>query len=144
MLTATLIRLRNNDTGSEGVMLFGQNKALTLELPWRNNEPSYSCIPPGKYLCEWWKSPSKGWCFKLRGVPERSYILIHSATWAGDRKQGMRSDLRGCIALGKNYGSYQGQRGIFVSRPTVRQFNEFFGQGSFILEIKHAEIYKEI
>src|SRR5574340_184491 len=83
MKQAQLIRLLNKDTGSEGILLFGSNNALTLELPWRDNEPSYSCIPEGTYLCKWWKSPSKGWCYRLYDVPNRNYILIHSATFAG-------------------------------------------------------------
>lgn len=136
-----LMRLFNWDTGSEGVIFFKRKQLLTLELPWRNNEPMYSCIPVGLYRAKWWKSPSKGWCYRIYGVLHRDFILIHSASFAGDRKKGMRSDLRGCIALGRKRGSYKGQRGIFISRPAIREFNETMNKQDFILEVRNAGSY---
>lgn len=142
MQKALLLRLRNLDTGSEGVLYFNGYQALTLELPWRNNKTGVSCIPPGIYLVKWWKSPSKGWVYRLQDVQGRNYILIHSANFAGDITKGFRSELLGCIALGRKRASYQGQRGLFLSRPTVRQFNTVMGHKDFLLEIKNAESYR--
>lgn len=137
-----LLRLVNSDTGSEGVILFHGKSLLTLELPWRNNAVGLSCIPEGAYTVKWWKSPSKGWCYRVYGVPNRNYILIHSATFAGDHTKGLRTDLLGCIALGQQRGTYKGQRGIFISRPAVRFFNETMNKQDFILEVKNAESYR--
>jgi len=47
-----LIRLRRSDHGSEGIMVFQHFCCFTMELPWRDNLRSLSCIPPGAYLCE--------------------------------------------------------------------------------------------
>ena len=58
-------------------MLNGRRLFYTLELPWNNNQPDKSCIPPGVYTCEWDESPSKGWCYHVRSVPGREHILIH-------------------------------------------------------------------
>jgi hypothetical protein len=141
MKTILLIRSANMDTGTEGVILIDGEVFLSLELPWRDNEPSYSCIPEGSYLCKWWKSPSKGFCYRIYNVPDRDYILIHSATFAGDRKRGFLSDLRGCITLGKTRGTYKGQRGIFISKPSINRFNSILNKQDFILEIKNDSNY---
>lgn len=142
MQRVILLRLRNEDTGSEGVLYFLKGVLLALELPWRDNEPSYSCIPTGTYTARWWKSPSKGWCYRVYGVPGRSYILIHSATFAGDRKKKLRSDLRGCITLGKRRGVWQGQRGIFNSRSAVSEFNRALNKRDFLLEVCDVNSYR--
>ena len=65
----------------------------TLELPWRDNQPSVSCIPAGTFRMVYSPSPRlrrKTW--RLMGVPKRDGILIHSANYI--------SQLRGCIAPG--------------------------------------------
>lgn len=138
MKKALLLRYTSSDTGTEGILVIEEGTFLSLELPWRDNEPSYSCIPAGSYLCKWWKSPSKGFCYRVYNVPDRDYILIHSATFAGDRKKGLLSDLRGCITLGKNRGTYKNQRGIFVSRPSVNSFNTLMNKQDFILEVSNV------
>lgn len=142
MQKALLFRLWNLDTGSEGLLYYPGGVALTLELPWRDNKRGVSCIPAGTYLVKWWKSPSKGWVYRLQDVPGRNYILIHSANFAGDITKGFRSELLGCIALGSKRASYQGQRGLFLSRPAVRRFAAAMGHKDFILEVKNAESYR--
>jgi hypothetical protein len=142
MQKVLLTRLVNLDTGSEGAIFFQGQALPTLELPWRKNARGLSCIPAGTYLVKWWKSPSKGWCYRVYGVPNRDYILIHSANFAGDSTKGLRTDLLGCITLGKKRGVYEGQRGLFVSRPAVRFFNETMNTQDFILEVKNAESYR--
>jgi hypothetical protein len=142
MRRVLLIRTYNRDTGSEGTILFKGRSSLTLELPWRNNATGRSCIPVGTYRAKWWKSPSKGWGYRVYGVMHRDYILIHSANFAGDTAKGLRSDLLGCIALGEKRATYQGQRGLFISRPAVRAFNEAMDKQDFILEVKNASTYR--
>jgi len=141
MLRVYLIRYIDSNAGSEGIVTIEGETFLSLELPWRDNLSSYSCIPTGIYLCKWWKSPSKGFCYRVYDVPGRDYILIHSATFAGDRKKGLLSDLRGCIALGKSRGTYKGQRGIFISRPSIIRFNSILNKQDFLLEITNAGNY---
>jgi hypothetical protein len=79
----------------EGVngALFVSNRFLchTIELPWRDNKRSVSCVPEGSYEI----APRYSQKFKnhliLRNVSGRSLILFHPANDA-------QKELRGCIA----------------------------------------------
>ena len=66
----------------------------TMELPWKNNQRSVSCIPEGAYRVV--KQPPKADrpypYFRLPNVPGRSGILIHRITYV--------SGLKGCIGVG--------------------------------------------
>jgi hypothetical protein len=73
-----------------------------LELPWKDNAKSISCIPLGTYLLT--KEPPipandpKGrkerpyWHFRFHNVPNRSGVLIHKITYV--------SGLKGCVGTG--------------------------------------------
>ena len=68
-------------------------RAHTLELPWLDNQRSISCIPPNYYIANKVMSPSfKQELFLLKNVPDRSGILLHSASFI--------RQLRGCISMG--------------------------------------------
>jgi hypothetical protein len=71
----------------------------TMELPNRGNAHGISCIPPGIYNVEKIKSTTKGECFSLKNVPDRSGILIHSGNYAS----GYKTDTKGCILVGTNF-----------------------------------------
>lgn len=80
---ATLGRVRVN----------GETHSHSLELPWKNNMPGISCIPPGVYELEFFDSPKfKRPILRLKNVPGREAIEIHPANHV--------AELRGCIALG--------------------------------------------
>ncbi len=51
----------------------------TIELPWKNNCARISCIPEGRYSLSKRYSPHFKSHFMLEDVPDRQYILIHSA-----------------------------------------------------------------
>ncbi|HLT52703.1 MAG TPA: DUF5675 family protein [Flavobacteriaceae bacterium] len=78
--------------GTNGT-LFNSKKFLchTIELPWKNNKRSISCIPEGVYEVE----PRFSKRFKhhliLKDVKGRSFILFHPANDA-------LKELQGCIA----------------------------------------------
>lgn len=81
----------------------------SLELPWAENEPRYSCIEAGRYLgildtTSKWSPRPDGALYHLVQVPGRSLIKIHAATWAGDEREGWYSELLGCIAPGSSVG----------------------------------------
>lgn len=69
----------------------------TMELPWRQNKRSISCIPEGEYLCRredyTVKHPYPH--FRLPNVPGRTGILIHKITYV--------KDLQGCIGVGQAF-----------------------------------------
>lgn len=66
----------------------------TLELPWRENKNSISCIPEGTYKVVKRISKKFGEHFHVLDVEGRSYILIHKGNYY--------TDIRGCILVGKD------------------------------------------
>ena len=64
----------------------------TLERPWCNNEPFFSCIPEGLYVCRRIVSPKFGPTFEVSCVDGRSHILFH--------KLNTVHETRGCIGVG--------------------------------------------
>jgi len=63
----------------------------TIELPWKDNHRSTSCIPEGRYELQKRYSPKFKWHLIVKGVEGRSVILVHPANDA-------LKELRGCIA----------------------------------------------
>ena len=74
----------------------GEFIAHTLELPWKDNQKSVSCIPEGRYRCRVRlarESATRDYVHLLvQDVPNRSYILFHYGNFP--------SDTRGCILTG--------------------------------------------
>lgn len=95
-----------------------------------------SCIPFGEYSVAIRKSPRYGTIFHVQDVPGRSYILIHWGNWAGDVSMGYRSNVEGCILLGKYHAELCGQRAVACSRTTVRRFMEYMQGRRFTLTIR--------
>jgi hypothetical protein len=135
MRTATLTRIDSSPLGTFGWFRDRDLQFRSLELPWHDNAPRISCIPPGTYLCRWHQSPSKGWVYRLDGTAPRSEILIHVGNWAGDVDHGFRTDSNGCILLGLTRGVIEGQMGIGRSRAALQQLADHFAQQDFELTI---------
>jgi hypothetical protein len=131
-----LYRRATTDQGTIGVLRHQFFGCDTLELPWRDNRRNESCIPATNYRCFWHESPSKGWCFKLVGVTDRSHILIHRGNWAGDKSKGFVSNSDGCILLGEQPAKLQRQLAIVNSRNALDAFHEHMQQKEFTLIIK--------
>lgn len=87
----------------------------TLELPWKDNERSVSCIPEGTYRITKEKPIPKDdpntdvdesggkiyrpyWHFRIHGVKDRAGILIHIGNDPADS--------RGCILVGARFGDF--------------------------------------
>lgn len=85
-----LTRILQTDVATYGV-LSNDNYPLcvTLELPWLNNEPNASCIPPGQYNVQQFQSTEHGQVWEIMDVPDRSAILLHEGNFP--------SNSRGCI-----------------------------------------------
>ena len=87
----TLIRIYGS-TGTNGYLIAeGKLICKTIELPWKSNVRSVSCIPEGKYSISDRYSPRFGRHLEVMDVPNRDLILFHPANDA-------RRELRGCIA----------------------------------------------
>ena len=133
-----LFRLKRSDQGTEGLLVESDFNCRTLELPWRDNRRQISCIPPGEYEVEIRLSNKYGRVYWVRRVPNRTYILIHSGNYAGDKSKGFKSHVMGCILLGKKSGYLGGQVAILNSRIAVRAFMEHMNYEPFMLRIQEA------
>ena len=77
-----------------GIMSFQDLNLFTLELPWKDNAKSVSCIPHGVYDVEFYQSPSRGLLVPmLKDVPGRSYVQIHPGNYT--------RQIEGCILVGE-------------------------------------------
>jgi len=133
-----IFRLKRSDQGTEGLLVSEDFNCRTLELPWRNNRRQISCIPPGIYDVEIRLSNKYGRIYWVRRVPDRTYILIHSGNYAGDKSKGLKSHVMGCILLGKKSGRLGGQVAVLNSRVAVRNFMEELEYEPFKLRIQEA------
>ena len=78
--------------GTNGKLMHDQQLVCyTIELPWLQNRNNVSCIPEGRYQVVKRFTQDRGWHLYLPDVPQRSWILFHSANDA-------LKELKGCIA----------------------------------------------
>lgn len=140
MKIATLTRFESTDQGTFGILRSDGLKLYMTELPWRQNERSKSCIPAGIYTASWSKSPRFGFCYRVREVPKRSFILLHSGNYAGDTDLGYLSNSHGCLLPAMKLGYLGGQKAGLLSSVAVKTLVEYFDKKDFILEIKNADI----
>lgn len=113
--------------GYRGIALY---ECVTLELPWRNNQPRTSCIPEGIYPMVLEYSPAfnrKLW--ELKDVPGRSEVKIHPANYV--------TQLRGCIAPGLKYADLNGDGTIDVASSLVALVRFMSAMG----DATHSEIH---
>ena len=141
-MIATLIRQEHTDQGTLGIFTINNKSYFSLELPDHGNKPNISCIPIGEYDVSLRYSPHfKKNLYCLQNVPNRNFILIHGANFAGDEAMGYQTHLQGCIALGYSKGKAQNkykqmQRCIFSSQPALSEFMDELDGQDFILRIE--------
>ena len=105
-----LIRDMFTDKSTIGeLFLNGERFCDTLELPWKDNQRSISCIPEGQYKVRIRlprESATRDYIHLLvKDVKDRDYILFHIGNTA--------KDTRGCILVG------QGSQQDFVGNSTL-------------------------
>ena len=108
--------------GTFGVLIEGNIPfALTLELPWKNNERKVSCIPATQegtlYTCMRVNSPKFGNVFQIMNVPGRDHILLHPGN--------TYKDIEGCIIVAEQF-EYLG--GIPAVVSSKKGFSELMGR----------------
>lgn len=125
-----------------GMGTFGRLRAdgwscVTVEREWLSNMPDVSCIPLGQYECSIIDSPRHGTVYEVQNVIGRVNIEIHVAN--------VMQELRGCIALGKAFGSMptkatQGKVmwGVTQSQDAFDEFIHLMGGDDFLISIERA------
>ena len=116
-MSVILLRSPNGPRGTFGILFGVTNEpfCLTLELPWRDNEPKKSCIPLGDYQVIRNTSPKGG--FRLKEVPGRSDILIHAGNTI--------ADIEGCILVGKELGYLNDKPAVLQSKAALKELVEY-------------------
>lgn len=108
---------QNSTLGSLFVMN-GNEKVFeckTIELPDKNNQHNISCIPEGIYVVNKITSPTKGKCFLVLGVKDRSAVEIHIGNYAAGKKV----DTLGCILPGMRFIDMNKDSFIDVAESTI-------------------------
>lgn len=106
---------------THGVLLVnGQSRFVTHELPWKDNLSKQSCIPEGDYVASkvhnrtlYNGSHTIKTTFEVNAVPSRNGILFHSGNSNGNTM--------GCILLGMAFGIMDGGS-IVQSRDAFQAF----------------------
>lgn len=136
MITAVLRRTETGDTGTFGHLDIDGHVFVTGELPDRKNIAGISSIPAGTYLCKWQFSPKfQRNVYHLQDVPGRTYVEIHPANLFGDKAKGFKCELNGCIAIGTDRGTIDGQAAIVSSRKAVAELEALMKGEDFELQI---------
>jgi len=141
---ASLIRESSDDQGTFGTITFMGKKLFTLELPWRDNQSSISCIPEGIYPCDWVLSNKRQRnIYQLGKTGDRLAIQIHSGNFAGDTMLDWDSHVEGCILVGHSKGELLNsnakmQKAVLDSKSALAVFEQAMGHEPFTLVIQSA------
>jgi len=134
-----LERLESGDEGTFGRIGARGLCLYTGELPWRDNAPNISCVPPMICRVAWtWSPRFRRFMYLLLGTEPRAGVRKHSANLMGDIALGLRAQLNGCIALGERLGWIDGQKALLLSAPAMRRFEAHMGHAPFVLEIRNG------
>ena len=108
-------RFPSTPEGVFGVFKYKQYPfALTLEDPWIDNKPFFSCIPCGDYKCVRVQSAHFGNTFTIIKVTDRTLIRFHCGNDADDTE--------GCVLIGEQYEILNNKRSILASRKGFSEF----------------------
>lgn len=126
----TIVRVASDEDGTFGVMLHkGKPFAVTGERPWRNNERTISCIPPGVYMCHRYASQRYKNTFEVSNVPNRTYILFHKGNFP-------LKDSEGCILVAEEFGVVNGHTAVLESSHGYKEMMEKLKDvQTFVLQI---------
>lgn len=140
-MNIVLQRLETSDEGTFGRIDLADGGSFstffTGELPWRDNAPNISSIPPGLYRCLWtFSNRFHRPVYLINSVEKRTGVRIHPANLMGSTDKGFKAQLNGCIALGEKLGWIAGQKAVLLSQPAVRKFETIMEHNEFTLEIR--------
>ena len=114
-------------TSGEWVLPDGQ-LIYTLELPWRDNQLSVSCIKEGVYTIDRDHTGRHRWyAFRNEETAPRTHIEIHPATYL--------RHLEGCIAPCLEIAGGGREPVAVGSREACELLLRWFGEDSFVLRV---------
>ena len=104
----------------------------TLELPWRMNRVSESCIPEGVYQVKPDEEGRYTGYPELQDVPGRSEIIIHSANHT--------HQIEGCIAPGLSYSISGREINVWNSNDALARIKALGPEFEIEIAVKRATI----
>jgi hypothetical protein len=136
MKTLTITRTDENDKNTLGFLTLkdSRNKIIyncvTLELPYKDNKKQISCIPKGTYRSSVGVSNTKGQVVYVKGVTNRTGILIHIGNYS--------KDTLGCILVGKKitYSETLKEHYIEMSGITISELINVINKEELFVVIK--------
>lgn len=133
MNKAFLNRQEDDGVQTLGIFFFdtdeGTKTLASLELPWKENQNSISCIPKGIYkVTTTYSQKYKKDMWQVMDVPNRSGVRIHGGNYY--------TDIEGCILLGLSRQDINGDGKLDVtnSRKALTIAQDYLGK-EFELEI---------
>jgi len=136
MKTVYLRRNESSMLGTQGwLSMDNMPICQTLELPFRQNKQSCSCIPTGTYNVIWCFTNRYGYVYSLSNVPDRFGILMHSGNYAGAIDIGLLNDTRGCILFADNVKNNGKQLQAINSHIARTRFELLLNKETFLLVI---------
>tara|TARA_R110000772_G_scaffold57381_2_gene129990 strand:- start:569 stop:1024 length:456 start_codon:yes stop_codon:yes gene_type:complete len=133
-----LKRVASDNFGTFGVLIeYGEPFALTVEPPWLDNKKNISCIPAGKYQCQYKRSPKHGWTYLIKDVPGRDNCVFHKGNFGFSMwSREIETATKGCIIVGEQFGRLKGFPAVLSSRAGFREFRARTDEcATFSLEI---------
>ncbi len=139
-----LIRFGSTPMGTFGELIVTKgdvsNSFSTVEQPWRNNQPTISSIPLGKYKLIW--RPTT--CTVPSKYSGNTWYIVGGTVGIneGDRKKccihigNTSSDVSGCIAVGLGLGTIGSTWAIMQSTNGLIMLYDLIGPGDHDLEIR--------
>lgn len=136
MKTITVTRVEENDKNTLGFLTLKDSRSriifncVTLELPYRDNKRQISCIPKGTYRANAGISDKRGQVIYIKGVPNRTGVLIHIGNYS--------KDTHGCILVGEriSYSETMKEHFIELSGITNSKLNELVNKEELFVVIK--------
>ncbi len=134
------VEIKRDASGDQGT--FGMLETdsgfscYTGELPWRDNKSGLSCIPKGVYKCtQRWSEAHKKNVYGIEKVANRTDCEIHAGNFCGDVEKGFKTDVKGCIILGRAILSLAGQLALSSSKDALKAFEDDLDKEDFTLTI---------
>jgi hypothetical protein len=136
MMELTLLRTENTEDGVFGLLTVGHAQLATCEDDWKNNQPSESCIPAGRYKLVRTMYHHGGYeCFWITDVPGRSRILIHRGN--------TEEDTKGCVLVGLRQGKLWVHDEDNPAHPRVEKRAVVSSREAFAMFMKEMQHHDE-
>ena len=143
MRTYVIERYAGIPIATLGEFWLGDQVYYTMERPWKENKPFFSCIPLGEYTLVEHSSQKHPHTFALVNEDLNVYhyssgkgrygILLHVGNTA--------SDFEGCIGFGKKLGCLNHEWAVLQSRDATQEVLAHFEAGDTIKIIEKRVLW---